>query len=90
MNDHQQYHFILIMNILDNAVSVLQAGSEVGKAGKIVRSLCNELVERLIPQYLDFVKENPSPCFSAIYQVVEPNPNAPEDGPTEAKRSKTE
>ena len=78
------------MNILDNAVSVLQAGSEVGKAGKIVRSLCNELVERLIPQYLDFVKENPSPCFSAIYQVVEPNPNAPEDGPTEAKRSKTE
>ena len=67
----------------------LQAGSEVGKAGKIVRSLCNELVERLIPQYMEFVKENPSPCFSAIYQVVEPNPNTPDDdGPTEAKRAK--
>lgn len=39
----------------------------------MVRENFETLVSRLIPQYLDFVKENPSPCFSAIQQMSDPD-----------------
>ncbi|BFZ15770.1 hypothetical protein BsWGS_18809 [Bradybaena similaris] len=43
-------------------------GSDVAKAGQILRALFESLVERLIPQYLGFTRENPTPCFTALQQ----------------------
>ncbi|RUS80711.1 hypothetical protein EGW08_011534 [Elysia chlorotica] len=57
-----------LRQVFINCAIYNKAGSEVGKAGKIVRSLFEALVARLTPQYLSFVQENPSPCFSALYQ----------------------
>lgn len=71
---------------------LLQAGSEVGKAGKIVRSLFESIVERLMPQYLSFVKENPSPCFSALQQKIDPEVSGESDadGVSAAKRPRVD
>ncbi|GFR97853.1 E3 ubiquitin-protein ligase TRIM33 [Elysia marginata] len=57
-----------LRQVFINCAIYNKAGSEVGKAGKIVRDLLEALVARLIPQYLGFVQENPSPCFSALQQ----------------------
>ena len=72
-------------------ILLFQAGSEVGKAGKIVRALFEDLVERLMPQYLSFCKENPSPMFSALYQIIEPQRDSlGENGPSSPKRAKVD
>lgn len=57
-----------LRQVFINCAIYNKAGSEVGKAGKIVRGLFEALVARLMPQYLSFVQENPSPCFSALQQ----------------------
>lgn len=46
-------------------------GSDVAKAGQILRAMFESLVERLIPQYLGFTRENPTPCFSALQQQID-------------------
>lgn len=71
--------------------SLFQTGSEVGKAGKIVRALFETMVERLMPQYLSFVKENPTPCFSALQQQLDPdisNDDGNSSGESSPKRPK--
>ncbi|CAG5134573.1 unnamed protein product, partial [Candidula unifasciata] len=58
-----------LRQVFVNCAIYNKTGSEVGKAGKIVRAMFESLVERLIPQYLSFTKENPTPCFSALQQL---------------------
>ncbi|KAI8783989.1 E3 ubiquitin-protein ligase TRIM33 isoform X1 [Biomphalaria glabrata] len=55
-----------VRQVFVNCAIYNKASSEVGKAGKIVRTVFESIIERLMPQYLSFVKENPTPCFSAL------------------------
>ncbi|XP_059160939.1 E3 ubiquitin-protein ligase TRIM33-like isoform X2 [Physella acuta] len=94
---HNHYHSIKgflydLRQVFVNCAIYNKAGSEVGKAGKIVRSLFESIVERLMPQYLSFVKENPSPCFSALQQKIDPEVSGESepDGVSAAKRPRVD
>ncbi|XP_035828446.1 E3 ubiquitin-protein ligase TRIM33 isoform X2 [Aplysia californica] len=83
-----------LRQIFINCAIYNKAGSEVGKAGKIVRGLFEERVERLMPQYLSFVKENPTPCFSALQPRIDSSEagdsQTVDAGPPSPKRTKAE
>lgn len=84
----------LTVVFFSSLTATFQTGSEVGKAGKIVRALFESLVEQLMPQYLSFVKENPTPCFSALQQQMDSdisNKDGNDDsGESSPKRAKTD
>ncbi|CAG5133116.1 unnamed protein product [Candidula unifasciata] len=80
-----------LRQVFINCAIYNKTGSEVGKAGKIVRALFESLVELLMPQYLSFVKENPTPCFSALQQQLDPeisNDDGISSGESSPKRQK--
>ncbi|BFZ05146.1 hypothetical protein BsWGS_08185 [Bradybaena similaris] len=80
-----------LRQVFINCAIYNKTGSEVGKAGKIVRALFESMVERLMPQYLSFVKENPTPCFSALQQQLDPdisNDDGNSSGESSPKRPK--
>ncbi|KAH9518788.1 hypothetical protein Btru_006275 [Bulinus truncatus] len=75
-----------VRQVFVNCAIYNKAGSEVGKAGKIVRSLFESIIEQLMPQYLSFVKENPTPCFSALQRNDPEVFTASETEPSSPKR----